>query len=142
MSINNTQRNVLLAVSRGHGVRSAIAKAMDLTPATVSTALNVLKSNGLISPTENGYEVTADAAEHIGNGRKARTGTKMEQARAVFTKFAEKGRPYVLRKFREVVGLSDAAASTYYQSLNHAHAVAQVAAKPAPKRASRKQVAA
>lgn len=126
---------ILGAVAKGNHDRGDIAKKLGFSIPQVNGSLRVLAQNGLVEISQDGMvNNTPDASQFVqGNGSKTKTvkasraadesatraprkGTKMEAARKVFTKFAERGRQVVLAKLQDI-GLTEKGSATYYQTL-------------------------
>lgn len=117
---NITEKNQLIlnAIAKGNHSRGDIAEALAVSASNIYPNVSALKKAGLIEVNDtNGFiDLTEAAMEHVST-RKQRTGTKMEKARQIFDKLAEKGRQAVLSKFIGDLGMTEAGASTYYQTL-------------------------
>lgn len=140
MSINAKTKHVLSVIAAleagGTDVtRDAIMTKIGASGAAVTNSLKTLAGNGLIETTEDGHiTTTPDAITHISltpAGRAPRVGTKMDIARNLMVKHGEKGRQFVLSKFRTDVGLTDKGASTYYQTLSREAKQSSIAAQAA-----------
>lgn len=131
ISLPQKAQAVLSVIARGAHTRDAIATKMGVTVPVVNGSITALKRNGLVEVSDEGeIAVTPDASAYVtisGTGsRGPRPGSKMAQARSLFTKFADKGRPAVLEQFRGI-GLTEKGASTYYQTLRTEAVQAQAA---------------
>lgn len=118
-ALTDNSQSVLNAIASGKSTRDIISNVLNMTATAVSGSIRSLSSRGLIETSKNGsITTTPDALQYITKRtRKPRTGTKMEQARAVFQRHYSQGRPAVLSKLRDSVGLTEKGAVTYYQNL-------------------------
>lgn len=135
---------IVLKAAVKHNTREKIARRLDQSIAQVNGALTGLKRNGLIEIDADGViTVTPDAAPYLskragGTAERApRTGTKMEAARAIFNKFAQKeGRSGVIDRLVAQVGLTAKGASTYFQTLRVQAGIPAGAFQRAPRKQS------
>lgn len=127
MSINAKTKHVLSVIAAIEASSTAVTRDAIMTKsgassAAVTNSLKTLTGNGLIETDDNGHiTTTPDAITHIAltpAGRAPRVGTKMDIARNLMAKYNDKGRQFVLSKFRSEVDLTDKGASTYYQTLS------------------------
>lgn len=150
ISITDKAKTILSVIASGLNSREDVAAKLKVSVPVVNGSLTSLKRHGLVEIDDETGAITAtpDAADHIGkvaaSPRAVRTGTKMERARAVFDKYIGKGRQVVLEHFKTNVGLTQAGASTYFQTLRSQSEMAGMAyqkGKKAPaKKAANKTV--
>lgn len=147
ITLTSKAQAVLAVIAAGAQNRDDIAKKMKVSVPTVNGSLTSLKRNGLVAiDDDGGITTTSGALAHLGGAmqstRTPRTGTKMERARAIFNKYVDKGRQTVLERFRDNVGLTQAGASTYYQTLRSESEMGQLANLPKAKPAAAKKTTA
>lgn len=145
--ISQKAYNVLAVLGKGKRDREYIAEALDITMSSVNGTLTGLRNNGLVDIDANGKVAATAAAKPylakkgqegvkvVGGPRKQRTGTKMEQARLLFDRYHDKGRPAVLEHFRDI-GLTERGASTYYQNIRRERGMSNPITGEQPKRAN------
>lgn len=136
---------VLASIAKSGSTRDDIAAALGVSVPVVNGSLTSLKRNGLVEIDDETGNITRtpDADPYLkANGKAAKapsaTATKMDQARAIFNKYVDKGRQIVLEHFRTNVGLTQAGASTYYQTLRHENELAGMAFQKSKKAAAKK----
>lgn len=117
--LTETSQSVLNAIASGKHKRDTIVTATSLSASAVGGAIRSLVNRGLIESTKDGMVATTpDAKQFITTRtRKPRADTKMAEARVLFQKHFKDGRPVVLSKLRDKVGLTEKGAITYYQNL-------------------------
>ncbi len=119
-ALTDNSQAVLNAVATGKNQRDVLSRTLNMTGTTVGNSLRSLIGKGLIevNKKDGSLSITPDGREHATvRARAKRTGTKMEQARVVFQKYNAQGRPAVLSRLRDDVGLTEKGAITYYQNL-------------------------
>lgn len=150
ISLTDKAKTVLGVIASGLSSREDVAAKLKVSVPVVNGSLTSLKRHGLVEIDDETGAITAtpDAADHVGAQapatRAVRTGTKMERARGIFDKYVDKGRQVVLEHFKNKVGLTQAGASTYYQTLRSQNEMAGMAyqkgKRPAAKKAVNKTV--
>lgn len=132
VNLTDKAKTILNVIAHGATSRDEIAESMGVSVPVVNGSLTALKRNGLIEldPTSGAVSITPDARPYLDppkmkqdiptvEGKHHRPGSKMEQAREVFSQFVNDGRQAVLEQFRTSIGLTPAGAATYYQTLRH-----------------------
>jgi hypothetical protein len=130
MTLTSKAQAVLAVIVKGANTRDAIASQLGVTVPVVNGSITALKRHGLVELDYTAGIVTAtpEAASVFGGSTTAVVRTsKMQEARATFAKYMDKGRQVVLEHFRIDVGLTPKGASTYYQTLRRENDMAVMA---------------